>query len=156
MGASKTVGIVSDTHGLWRPEIVPVLAGVERILHAGDVGRREILFRLAEIAPLDAIRGNVDTDDDVAALPETFTETIHGRCVHMVHAIADLGADPRAAGWKVVIHGHSHKPGIVERDGVIFLNPGAAGPRRFRLPVTVALLTFGAGRPSAEIVPLPI
>ncbi len=130
------VGLISDTHGLLRPEALAALAGCSLILHAGDVGAPEILDRLREIAPVIAVRGNIDR----IPLPETaVAETPAGR-IYLIHNVHDLEIDPRAAGFRAVLSGHSHKPSATERDGVLYLNPGAAGPRRFRLPVTVATL----------------
>jgi putative phosphoesterase len=148
------IGILSDTHGLLRPQVAPALAGVDHILHAGDVGDPAILDRLREIAPLTAIRGNIDTHDPCADLPPTDVVELGGCLIYMLHSLHDLDLNPKAASIGVVVFGHSHLPSIEMRDGVMYLNPGSAGPRRFRLPVTVALLRIEAGRPSAEIVTL--
>lgn len=149
------IGIISDTHGLLRPEAVDALQGVDRILHAGDIGKPEHLEALARIAPVTAIRGNIDRGAWADALPETATIAVGGLRIHMIHDRKALRADPAQEGWNVVISGHSHKPGIEEAGGVLWLNPGAAGPRRFRLPVTLAFLQEDGGRPCAEIHPLP-
>lgn len=156
MVASTKVAVVADSHGLWRPQVPVAIGGADLILHAGDVGRPEVLDRLAEIAPVEAIRGNVDVDGTVAKLPETLTRTVGGVTIHMLHALADLAAEPSRLGWRVVISGHSHKASIAERKGVLYLNPGAIGPKRFSLPVTLAILRIEAGEAVAEIVPLDV
>jgi putative phosphoesterase len=148
------VGVISDTHGLLRPEAVTALAGVEHILHAGDVGDARILDALREIAPVTAIRGNVDQWGECAELPATEVVELAGRLFYLVHSVADLDINPVVAGVAAVVSGHSHKPSIEIRDGVTYLNPGSAGPRRFSLPVTVALMTTNAGSVSARIVEL--
>ncbi len=139
---SARIGIISDTHGLMRPEALAALAGVTHILHAGDVGDPEILKRLALIAPVTAIRGNVDTAGPCARLPATEYVTITGTNLYMLHDLHALDLDPASAGIAAVIYGHSHKPFIAYRKGVLFFNPGAAGPRRFSLPVSVGLLAI--------------
>lgn len=134
------LGILSDTHGLLRPEVLPALRGVDAILHAGDVGKPEILEALRAIAPVTAIRGNIDRSGPCAALPATEAAELGGRLFYLVHALNDLDLDPRAAGFAAVIYGHSHKPSITWKNDVLYLNPGSAGPRRFSLPITLALL----------------
>ncbi|HEY9569308.1 MAG TPA: metallophosphoesterase family protein [Thalassobaculum sp.] len=151
-GGSTRVGVISDTHGLLRPEAVDRLAGVDRILHAGDIGRAEVVDGLRRIAPVDAIRGNVDAGAWAAAYPETLTVAIDGRRIHLVHALEWLRIDP--ASVDVVVSGHSHKPGVATRAGVLYLNPGSAGPRRFRLPVSVAILEVGEDGVQATILDL--
>jgi len=136
-------GVISDTHGLLREEAVEALAGVELIIHAGDVGNPEILHRLKEIAPVLAVRGNVDKGAWAEALPETAAVEVGGIAIYVIHDVKELDLDPAAAGFGMVISGHSHKPGRSERAGVVYLNPGSAGPRRFRLPVTLARVDFG-------------
>ena len=148
------IGVISDTHGLLRPEAVEALRGSDHILHAGDMGGPGIVEALAALAPVTAIRGTVDRGAWAEAFPETETLTLGGVAIHMVHALADLDAGVLARGIDVVVSGHSHRPKVETRDGVLFLNPGAAGPRRFRLPITVARLTVAAGRVHAEILPL--
>ena len=133
--------VISDTHGLLRPAVAEALAGVPLILHAGDVGRDGTLEALEAIAPLRAIRGNVDRAGRVAALPATDTVEVAGRRLHLVHDRGDLDVDPR--GVDAVISGHSHKPSEERRDGVLWLNPGSVGPRRFSLPISMAWLTLG-------------
>ena len=132
------IGVISDTHGLLRPEALRALAGCEHILHAGDVGEFGILEALGEIAPVTAIRGNVDVSGACGELPGTEAVELGGRLFYLVHSLADLDLDARVAGVDCVVSGHTHRAGIVERGGVLFLNPGSAGPRRFRLPVSLA------------------
>ncbi|MBB1499458.1 metallophosphoesterase family protein [Paracoccus sp. MC1862] len=151
----ERIGVISDTHGLLRPEALEALEGVGHILHAGDIGDPNHLDALARIAPVTAIRGNIDRDPWAEALPETVSLTIGSLRIHMIHDRKALQADAGAEGWNVVISGHSHKPGIVETSSTLWLNPGAAGPRRFRLPITLAFLWEEAGRPRAMIHPLP-
>jgi putative phosphoesterase len=146
------VGVLSDTHGLLRPQVLEALAGVEHILHAGDVGDIRILDKLREIAPVTAIRGNVDTVGPCAELPATEAIELGGHFLYMVHSIEDLDLNPRAAKIQVVISGHSHKPSITQRDGVLYLNPGSMGPRRFSLPISLALLHLKPESVRAEIV----
>lgn len=148
--------MISDTHGLLRAEAVAALQGVEMILHAGDVGDPRLLDELREIAPLRVVRGNVDHGGWAAALPATDVVEIEGHALYMLHDRADLDLDPVAAGLSAVIYGHTHRPLIERRAGVLYLNPGSAGPRRFRLPVTVARLTVGADGLEAELVDLGI
>ena len=148
------IGVVSDTHGLLRPELLTALAGVDHILHAGDVGDPTILETLARIAPVTAIRGNIDTHGPCADLPTTELIELAGCHLYMLHSLDDLDLNPHAAGIGVVIYGHSHKPSIHHRQGVLYLNPGSAGPRRFNLPITCALLRITNARPEAEILPL--
>ena len=139
------IGVISDTHGLLRPEALAALAGVEHILHAGDVGELAILDALRGIAPVTAIRGNVDVWGDCAELPATDFVELGGKIFYLVHSVHDLDINPVVAGVAVVVSGHSHRSVIEMRDGVLYLNPGSAGPRRFDLPVTVALVEVGAG-----------
>lgn len=150
------LGVISDTHGLLRPEALQALSGVEHILHAGDVGDISILDKLREIAPVTAIRGNIDHNGPCAKLPTTGFVEFGGHFIYMVHALEDLDISPRAAGVKVVVFGHSHKPSVTRREGILYLNPGSAGPKRFSLPTSVALLRLGKGAPHADIVPLDV
>ena len=150
------IGVISDTHGLLRPEAPAALAGVEHILHAGDVGDPAILDALQKLAPVTAIRGNVDIHGPCAELPATEMVELGGCLIYMLHSIDDLDLSPSAAGVRMVVYGHSHKPAIQERAGVLYLNAGSAGPRRFLLPVTVAIVRIEDGRPSAEIVELAV
>jgi putative phosphoesterase len=149
------VGVVSDTHGLLRPEVLPALAGVERILHLGDVGDPAILKSLEKLAPVTAIRGNVDRDGPCSRLPETDVLLMEGHYIYMLHDVQTIHLDPAAAKFAAVLYGHSHKPHIANRKGVLYFNPGSCGPRRFELPVTVGLLRLEKDlNPSAEIVQL--
>jgi hypothetical protein len=151
-----TLGVISDTHGMLRPEAVAALQGADRILHAGDVGAAEILDALAKIAPLTAVRGNVDTAPWARSLPETEVIEVGGVLVYVLHDIGQLDLKPEAAGFAVVVYGHSHQPKIEEKNGVLFFNPGSAGPRRFNKPVSVGKLTLLAGRLHPEILKLTI
>lgn len=150
------LGVISDTHSLLRPEALDALRGVDHILHAGDVGDIRILESLRQIAPVTAIRGNIDQHGPCAQLPATEAIELSGCLIYMLHSIADLDLNPHAAGIRAVIYGHSHKPLIEERKGVLYLNPGSAGPRRFSLPVTVAHLHIEAATLRAEIIPLDV
>jgi len=132
------IGIISDTHGLLRPEAVEALAGVNFILHAGDVGDIAILETLRSIAPVTAIRGNVDVSGACARLPATEVVELGGCLFYLLHAIQDLDVVPAAAGISAIVYGHSHRAEVQERDGVVYVNPGSAGPKRFQLPVTMA------------------
>ncbi len=151
-----TVGVISDTHGLLRPEALAALQGSDLILHAGDIGPREILDRLRKVAPTVAVRGNVDMGIWATALPLAEVIEAGGVQLYMLHDRAALDLDPIAAGFAAVVFGHSHRPGAEMRDGVLFLNPGSAGPRRFTLPVTVARLTVVGGTLTHEIVELKV
>ena len=148
------IGVISDTHGLLRPQLLPALAGVAHILHAGDVGDPETLTVLRRIAPVTAIRGNIDRSGPCALLPATEAIELGGCLIYMIHALEDLDLHPQAAGIGVVLYGHSHKPSIEHRDGVLYVNPGSAGPRRFNLPITFSLLRIDNGHPTAEITTL--
>jgi putative phosphoesterase len=134
------VGLISDTHGLLRPEAVQALAGVEQIIHAGDVGAADVIDRLRTIAPVHAVRGNNDKGPWAAALPLRLALRWAGVGIQVLHDLKELEADPLAGGFQVVIAGHSHKPSVIERGDTLFVNPGSAGPRRFKLPVTVGYL----------------
>jgi putative phosphoesterase len=149
------IGIISDTHGLLRPEVAPALKGVDRILHLGDVGKISILDELAKIAPVTAIRGNVDCDGPCAKLPETEVVLVEGVYLYMVHDVKALHLDPAAAKFAAVLSGHTHVPNFHTRKGVLYFNPGSCGPRRFELPVTIGVLTLSAhGELKPEIVHL--
>jgi len=151
-----SVGVISDTHGLLRPEALDALQGSHAIIHAGDVGEEEILDQLKAIAPVTAVRGNVDRGDLARKLPATAILELGGTRIWVLHNLADLGLDPSAAEIGVVVSGHTHAPMIREEKGVLYLNPGSAGPRRFHLPVAVARLTLGSGSPQATIVQLGV
>jgi putative phosphoesterase len=146
------IGLISDTHGLLRPEAIAALRGCGQIIHAGDVGAPDILDRLRALAPVLAVRGNVD--DPSPDLPYTRTIDFDGRAIHVIHILADLDRRPPPPGIAAVVYGHSHKPAIEERRGVLYVNPGSAGPKRFNLPATVARMWIEDGRLTARIVPL--
>ena len=149
-------GIISDTHGLLRPEALRALRGSDRILHAGDVGAPEILEALAQIAPVTAIRGNVDTEPWARTLPATEVVNAGGVSIFMLHNLAQLDLKPEAAGFDVVIYGHTHHPKMEERNGVLYFNPGSAGPRRFNLPVSVGKLMIEGGKVRAKLVSMEV
>lgn len=148
------VGVISDTHGLLRPEALEALRGAEHILHAGDVGDPAILDALLTIAPVTAIRGNIDEGGPCSHLPPTELAELDGRNIYMLHDVKKLDLNPEAAGISAVVFGHSHKPLVEWRRGVLFLNPGSAGPRRFQLPASVAWLHIEATGLSAQVVDL--
>jgi putative phosphoesterase len=150
------IGVISDTHGLLRPEALLALRGSEHIIHAGDVGAPEILEKLANLAPLTAIGGNVDKGAWARTLAENEVIEIVGISIYVVHDLAQLELKPEAAGFQVVISGHSHIPKQEMRDGVLYFNPGSAGPRRFKLPVTVGRLIVERGSVRGEIIPISV
>jgi len=151
------IGVISDTHGLLRPEVLPRLEGVETILHLGDVGDPKILDTLREIAPVTAVRGNIDTEGPCSRLPETEVLLIEGGCLYLLHDIASLSLDPAASKFSAVLYGHSHKSEIRRHKGVLYFNPGSCGPRRFNLAVTMGYLHVAPdGSVEAEIVDLDI
>lgn len=151
-----TVGVISDTHGLVRPEALAALAGSDLIVHAGDVGTPEVLTALAAIAPVAAVRGNNDRGDWTRQLTDTTAVQAGDVWLYVLHDVHDLDLDPRAGGFAAVIAGHSHRPAITDRDGVLYVNPGSAGPRRFTLPVAVARLRVNGGRVASEVVLLDV
>lgn len=148
------IGLISDTHGLLRPEALAALQGCAQIIHAGDIGKPQVLDGLRTIAPLEAIRGNIDTADWALELPERLDLRIGGLTLHVLHDLKQLDIDPLAAGIDVVIAGHSHKPKVERRDGVLYINPGSAGPRRFSLPISLALLELNDGDAQVELISL--
>ena len=148
------IGVISDTHGLVRPEAMAALKGVELIIHGGDIGKAEVLQSLRLIAPVCAIRGNNDRDSWAKKLPDVLQLQINGVKFQVIHDVNELESDPSAEGIHAVISGHSHKPTVIERDGVLFINPGSAGPRRFKLPVTIARIDIHRGSLSSEILAL--
>ena len=148
------VGVISDTHGLLRPEAVAALRGSHLIVHAGDVGGPDVLDQLRTLAPTYAVRGNIDTQAWAAKLPATAVVEVGQLHVWLLHDIAELAIDPLAAEFAAVIFGHSHKPSIETRDGVLYFNPGSAGPRRFKLPVTIARLRVSGPVIVPEIIEL--
>lgn len=148
------IGLISDTHGLLRPEALVALRGVNRILHAGDIGNAQILEALAEIAPVDAVRGNNDRGLWAKAIPPSLTVSFNGVAIHLLHDFNELnGLFPPV---RVIVAGHSHKPMVREEGGVLLLNPGSAGPRRFRLPISVGVLTISNNAVSATITELQV
>ena len=150
------VGVISDTHGLLRPEAVKLLRGSEHIIHAGDIGAPEIVGELAKIAPVTAIRGNVDTQAWARRFAETEVVELGGLYLYVIHDANALDLNPRAAGFAAVISGHSHKLKQEVKDGVLYFNPGSAGPRRFKLPISVGRLEITEGKVSAEILEVPL
>ena len=152
----KTIGVISDTHGLLRPEAVSALQGSDLIIHAGDIGRLEVIEQLEAIAPVKAIRGNIDQAAWAEAFPETEVVQANDVLIYVLHNLKALDLDPQAAGFRVVVSGHSHQPKIAEKDGTLYLNPGSAGPRRFKLPIAVGRLTISGKSVRSEILPLDI
>ncbi|MDZ7778730.1 MAG: metallophosphoesterase family protein [Gemmatimonadota bacterium] len=163
----RVIGVISDTHGLLRDEALARLQGSDLILHAGDVGDIGIIRRLSEIAPVRAVRGNTDGGDLAEALPETDVIDLtsphgsvstegRGPLAYLMHGHRALELDPVAAGFRVLIHGHTHQPSVSERDGVLYFNPGSAGPRRFNLPVTVGCLRIEGPDVAPEVVDLDV
>jgi hypothetical protein len=150
------VGVIADTHGLLRPEALAALQGVSVIVHAGDMGRPAVLARLAEVAPVAAVRGNVDRGPWANAYPLTTVVEAGAARLYVLHDLAALDVDPAAAGMAAVISGHSHQPRVERRGGVLYLNPGSAGPRRFKLPLTVARLRVSEGLVEAELIELAV
>jgi len=145
------VGLISDTHGLMRPEALAALTGVSHIVHAGDIGSAEILEQLRTIAPVTAVRGNNDREAWAKAIAEHEVVEIAAKSIYVLHDLHELDLDPAAAGFAVVVTGHSHKPVISTKDAVLYVNPGSAGPRRFKLPISVALLEIDGAAIRAEI-----
>jgi putative phosphoesterase len=152
----KQVGVISDTHGLMRDEAIAALQGSELIIHAGDIGTPAVLERLRAIAPVHAVRGNNDRDGWARSLPLTEVVEIGTHQVYLLHDLSELDSDPAAAGFAAVITGHSHKPVAETREGVLYLNPGSAGPRRFRLPIAVARLRVSPAGLEHEIMLLSV
>jgi uncharacterized protein len=146
------IGIISDTHGLLRPEAVELLRGSEHIIHAGDIGAAEIIPELEKIARVTAIRGNVDTQAWARRYAETEVVELGGVFLYVLHDVNAMDLNPKAAGFTAVISGHSHKPKQELKDGVLYFNPGSAGPRRFKLPISVGRLVIADGKVSAEIL----
>ena len=151
-GKTQSIGIISDTHGLLRPEALAALRGSDYIIHAGDIGDPSILKELAKIAPVTAIRGNVDRETWAGKVPATSVLEVRDVAIYILHNLAELDLKPKAAGFDVVVYGHSHVAKQEMKSGVLYFNPGSAGPRRFRLPVTVGRLTVKDGKVSGEIV----
>ncbi len=156
MSATLLLGVISDTHGLLRPEAINALRGCDLIIHAGDVGNAAIIDELRAIAPTFCVRGNVDAGSWASALPMTAAVDVGELTFYVLHDISQLVVDPASAGFAAVVFGHSHKPLIETREGTLYLNPGSAGPRRFELPVTVARVRVAGREMKAEIVALAV
>jgi putative phosphoesterase len=148
------IGVISDTHGLLRSEALNALRGSEHIIHAGDIGSPEIIAELKKIAPVTAIRGNVDVQTWAREFPETDVVELAGKSIYVIHDVNAIDLNPAAAGFDVVISGHSHQPKQKIKDGVLYLNPGSAGPRRFKLPISVAKIRIDGDTVTAEILVL--
>jgi uncharacterized protein len=153
---AKIIGLISDTHGLLRKEAAAALRGSELIVHAGDVGKPEILRELERIAPVVAVRGNIDTAPWAVPLPETAVAEAEGALIYVLHDVNTLDLNLAAFGFRIVVSGHSHKPSKSEREGVLYINPGSAGPRRFQLPVTVARLNVSKNPYEVDFIDLGI
>jgi uncharacterized protein len=151
----QRIGLIADTHGLLRPEALAALADSDLLIHAGDIGKPEVVAALKKIAPLVAIKGNNDTDSWARRLPETKKITLGALKLYVIHNVKELSFDPAGRGFRVVISGHSHKPVIQTKDNVLFVNPGSAGPRRFKLPICVGKLLVEGETVDAEIIELP-
>lgn len=154
--AQRRVGLISDTHGLLRPEAVAFLRGSDFIVHGGDIGHAGVLEELAALAPVTAVRGNNDKAAWAGAVPETAVLQVGAVRIYVVHDLGDVELDPEAAGFRVVVSGHSHRPSVTERAGVLYVNPGSAGPRRFKLPITVGELMIVEKSVTARVVELPL
>lgn len=154
MPLRTTIGLISDTHGLLRPEAIEALRGSDAILHAGDIGDPGILAALARLAPVTAVRGNIDRGAWAEAIPATDVLQLGGVLIHVLHDIAELDLDPSAAGFHAVISGHSHQPRLHSKDGVLYVNPGSAGPRRFTLPISLGRLFVEDRTVTAELITL--
>lgn len=151
---TKLIGVISDTHGLVRPQAIEALAGVDMILHAGDIGNAAVLDTLREVAPIVAVRGNNDRGEWAESLPDWEVVEIGAVSIYMLHDVKEIDISPAGA-FQVVISGHSHKPAIEERRGVLYLNPGSAGPRRFSLPISLAHLRVEGSTVNARLIELP-
>lgn len=152
----KTVGVISDTHGLLRPEAIEALQGSDFIVHAGDIGNQDIIDVLSKIAPVTAVRGNTDRGDFAKQYPNDEVLKVEETYIYVLHISQELNLDPIASGFQVVVTGHTHKPMIEIKDGIIYLNPGSAGPKRFSLPTTVATLVVTGAKVKADIVELSV
>jgi putative phosphoesterase len=150
------VGVISDTHGPIRPQALDALRRADLLIHAGDIGDPEVLENLRALAPLTVVRGNIDHDAWATRIPPTEVVEVDGRSIYVLHDLSQLDLDPVAAGFAAVVSGHSHQPSIQRREGVLYLNPGSAGPRRFKLPITVARIKVTHGDLRAEIVELEV
>lgn len=152
----RLIGVISDTHGLVRPEAIDALRGVDMILHAGDVGNSRVLEALDGIAPVVAVRGNNDKGEWAQELPDWEAVEVGAVSIYMLHDLKEMDLSPLGAGFQVVISGHSHRPSIEEREGVLYVNPGSAGPRRFSLPVSIARLRVVGEAVNAQVIPLSV
>jgi putative phosphoesterase len=152
--STLTIGLISDTHGKLRPGALAALRGSDAIIHAGDIGDPAILAELSRLAPVTAVRGNIDRGAWASVIPETAVLAIGGVLIYVLHNIAELDLDPAAAGFRAIVAGHSHQPAIREKDGVLYVNPGSAGPRRFTLPIACGRLRINGGRVTAEVITL--
>ena len=150
----STIGVISDTHGLVRPEALEALRGCGHIIHAGDMGDPRILERLSRLAPVTAVRGNVDGGAWARKIPRTDVVEIQGFTIYVLHNLAELDLNPESAGFRAVIYGHSHVPRQEFKNGVLYFNPGSAGPKRFHLPISVGKLLVESGKLRAEILEL--
>jgi uncharacterized protein len=152
----KLIGIISDTHGLVRPEALQALKGVEMILHAGDIGNQDVLDTLHQIAPVVAVRGNNDKGEWAQSLPDWEVVEAGEVSIYMLHNVKEIDISPSGGGFQVVVSGHSHQPSVTEQRGVLYVNPGSAGPRRFKLPVSVAHLHVHGDKVQAKIIELVV
>lgn len=152
---AEKIGIIADTHGLLRPEALMALTHVDAIIHAGDIGKPEVLAALAEVAPLTAIKGNIDTAPWAARYKDTEVVQVAGHSIYVIHDLKELDIEPQGR-FSAVVCGHSHKPRNESRDGVLYFNPGSAGPRRFKLPIAVGILTVSRGEVVGEVIELDI
>jgi putative phosphoesterase len=150
----KLIGVISDTHGLLRPQALDALRDTDLIIHAGDIGSPAVIAALEKLGPVYAVRGNVDRDAWAARFPETQVVQVEGLSIYVLHDLGRLDLDPGAAGMRIVIAGHSHQPALTTRRGILYLNPGSAGPQRFQLPISLAKLRVGEGNPQAELIDL--
>ncbi len=153
---TRIIGVISDTHGLVRPEALRALKGADLLIHAGDIGSPEVIEALKSIASVVAVRGNIDTDEWACDLPETEVVEFGDVLIYVLHDVMKLDLDPDKAGFCAVISGHSHRPLITKRNGVLFLNPGSAGPRRFSLPIAIARLRVKGASVDAKVVELNV
>jgi putative phosphoesterase len=156
MTTKKLIGIISDTHGLVRPQALEALKDVDMILHAGDIGSQDVLDTLNEIAPVVAVRGNNDKADWARSLPDWEVVEVGGVSIYMLHDVKAIDISPFGAGFQVVVSGHSHRPAVAEQRGVLYVNPGSAGPRRFTLPVSLAHLHVASEKVHAQIIELAV
>jgi putative phosphoesterase len=155
-GKKQIVGVISDTHGLLRPEVLQVFSGVSLILHAGDIGSSNVLDGLRTLAPVVAVRGNNDRDAWAKRIPQVEVVRAGAISIYMLHDVEDMKLNPPPEKVHVVVSGHSHRPHVEQREGILFLNPGSAGPRRFKLPISLARLIIRSSNIHAELIELPV